>query len=125
MKTLRTAAGVLCLLVSMLALSACSTGSPNVRNYFNTFVAQVNATPEQVTAAAKQAVEEMKMLDITAASTKVDGKVRAQTALHDEVEINIELNKDNTSEMSIRIGDAGDEAASRQIWERVFEVLKK
>lgn len=123
MKTLQATA-VLCLLVSVLALGACSTGSPAVKNYFNTFVAQVNAPPDRVTAAAKQAVEELKMTDVTAASTKIDGKVRAQTALHDEVEIDIELNNDNSCEMKIRIGDAGDEAASRKIWERVYEILK-
>ena len=41
-------------------------------------------------AAAKQAVEEMKMVDVTAASTKVDGRVRGHTALHDDIEIDIE-----------------------------------
>ena len=124
MTFLRSVAIALCLLGSLAVMSACSTGTPAVKNYFGTFIARVAAPPDRVTEAAKKACEELKFTDVTSTGTKIDGKVRARTALRDEVEINIELDKNNGSELSIRVGDAGDEPVSRQIWERTFENLR-
>lgn len=118
MKTTWITAGLLGLGVMFATITGCETSSPGVKNYVGTYTANVDARPDKVTNAARKAVEELKLTNVTSTATKIDGRVRAWTAQNEEVQINVEQAGDNVSKISIRVGASGDEAVSKQILDR-------
>jgi len=69
----------------------------------------VQAAPDAVTAAARKAVEQLKMTDIDSSGDKSEGKVTAKTARHDSVRIDIAQLDDRDSKVTIYThGDDAD-----------------
>jgi Protein of unknown function (DUF3568) len=121
-KTQRTAAATLLLFTGLLA--ACSTGQPGVTNEVGCVVTRVAANTTDATAAARKAVESLKLTSVTSQATAVDGIVTARTAQGDDVKISIDRDGDNVSKVSIRVGTWGDEATSLSIVEKMRESIK-
>lgn len=124
MKTLIAAAWVLGLGILCSNFVGCATGEPGVKNYAGTYTANVDAKPDKATNAAKKALEDLKFMNITASSTKIDGKVEGTTAQNDKVTIKIDQAGDNVSAVSVRVGNVGDEAISKQIIDKTKENLR-
>src|SRR5258706_7830047 len=56
-------------------LGGCQTDSPGVKNVAGTYTAMVDGSPDRVAKAAKNAVEDLKLMYIASTATKGDGKV--------------------------------------------------
>ena len=79
----------------------------------------VDATPQEVFAAAKAALGDM---DIRVLATDWDdheGAVNARTAQDKKIIIKVAKHTETTSTLSIRIGTFGDEAMSQTIYEKI------
>ncbi len=118
----RTTAATLLLFTGLLA--ACSTGQPGVTNEVGCVVTRVAANTTDTTAAARKAVESLKLTSVTSQATAVDGIVTARTAQGDDVKISIDRDGDNVSKVSIRVGTWGDESTSLSIIEKMRETIK-
>ena len=79
----------------------------------------IDASVPKTTRAARKTAENMKLMDIASSHSDVDGKVTARTADDSVVTINVEQAGDNVSKVSIRVGTAGDENISKQIYDGI------
>ena len=73
---------LLCLAAALMGvalLQGCKMVSPGVTYNITTLEAMISASPEEVTAAAKDVIHELKLVLITAESTGLDGKIVAIT----------------------------------------------
>lgn len=102
-----------------LSLSACSTDQPGATTTLGTYTVNVDAAPDKVTDAANKACQDLKLSNINANGSTVDGKVTAQTAQGQDVSIDIKQSGDKVSQVSIRVGATGDEAISKQLVDRI------
>jgi hypothetical protein len=103
----------------LFTAGGCQTDQPGVKNVLGTYTAMVDSRPDKVTNAAKKAVEQMQLTDVTSTATKIDGKVTAMNAQKDAVTINVEQAGENVSKVTIRVGTTGDEAVSKQILDKI------
>lgn len=123
MTTLRVLFVAMCLSLGLLTVG-CSTHEPGVKNVAGTIEGYVDASPERTVAAAETVVKDLKLVLISAVSTKLDGKVVATTAQNREVTIDVERVGDNVSEVSIRVGTMGDEALGLKIFTDIKKQLQ-
>ena len=88
------------------------------------YVMTVQATPDVATAAARKAVEQLKMTDIDSSFDEGEGKVTARTAKLNSVTIDIEQSGATDSKVTIKThgGDADD--VSRQIQDQIKSNLR-
>lgn len=88
------------------------------------YVMTVHATPDKVTAAARKAVEQLKMTDVDSSGDRSEGKVTARTAKQDSVKIEIEQAGEADSTVTIKTygGDADD--VSKQIQDQIKNNLR-
>ena len=88
------------------------------------YVMTVRATPDKVTAAARKAVEQLKMTDIDSSGDRSEGKVTAKTSQREKVTIDIEQAGSTDSKVTIhtRGGDADD--VSKQIQDQIKSNLR-
>jgi nitrous oxide reductase len=119
MKTAFLAMSLLGASFGLLSLTACQTDSPGATETLGAYSTNVDATPDKVTVAAQKAADDLKLTNIVANGTKVDGKVTATNAQGDAVTINIEQTGDGVSKVTIHIGTTGDQAVSKQLIDRI------
>lgn len=124
MHTSRRISMLLAVALSLAFLAACKTSEPGVKNYVGTIRGVVAAKPDRVTAAARETLDELKLHSLFSESTRIDGKVMARTARDKKVEIDITRATDTSSNVSIRVGDLGDQELSLQILDRIREKVK-
>ncbi len=106
-------------LMGVALLQGCKMVAPGVTYNITTLEAMISAGPEEVTAAAKDAVHELKLVLITAESTGLDGKVVASTAQGQKVNIDVKHQAKNISHVKIKVGRLGDEMTSMMILEKI------
>lgn len=111
-------------LLGTLTLTACETSQPGVKNKLIHVSATVDGNPDKVTAAAKETLEDMRLVDISAQSTRIDGYVTARTAQDRPVTINVTQAGENVSNVTVRVGHFGDEALSLRILDGIRENLE-
>ena len=80
--------------------------------------AVLEASPQLVVAASEAAFRDLEIRAISADATAIDGRVIGRTALDRKIEIHVER-EGASSRISIRVDTFGDEALSRQIYERI------
>lgn len=124
MTNVRTMTSVALGLMLVAGLAACSTGQSGVSNRLGTITATLSASPQAVTEAGKETLEEMDLIIISSDATAVDGRVVARTARDDSVTIEVESAGDNVSDVGIRVGTFGDEAMSLTILEGIKQRLE-
>jgi len=99
----------------LMNITGCGTSQRGTTDTLGSYSANVNGTPDKATKAAEKSCEDLKLTDIVATGTKVDGKVTAKNAQGDTITINIEQSGENVSKVSIRVGTTGDDAVSKQL----------
>ncbi len=88
------------------------------------YVMTVQATPDKVTAAARRAVEQLKMTDIDSSGDRSEGKVTAKTARGDGVSIDIEQSGDTDSKVTIHTRGGNADEVSKQIQDQINSNLR-
>jgi predicted small secreted protein len=84
----------------------------------------VHATPDKVTAAARRAVEQLKMTDIDSSGDRSEGKVTAKTSQQEKVTIDIEQSGDNDSKVTIHTRGGDADKVSKQIQDQINSNLR-
>lgn len=111
-------------MITVLLISGgCKIVSPGVAYNVIALEALISATPEDVTEAATQVVEDMKLNLISSDATGLDGRVVATTARKKKVTITITRQAKNISHIKIQVGKLGDESTSILILERIKELM--
>ena len=77
------------------------------------------ASPQKVVQASETSLKEMDIKVLSANSTEIDGKVVGRTAQDKKIEITIDRDGDAGSKVAIRVDTFGDEALSRQIYDKI------
>jgi hypothetical protein len=111
-------------LVGLLALGvsaagACSTNQSGVKNYAGEFRGLVDASPDRVTAAARDTLEDLRLKVTSSDATRVDGHVVAYTAQDKKVNVDIKSSGESASQVEIRVGAFGDQALSLRIFDGI------
>jgi hypothetical protein len=119
MKSALITLGILGLGFSLVSLTACQTESAGATETLGVYSTMVDSSPDKVTAAAKKADDDLKLTDVVASGTTIDGKVTAKNAQGDAVTIDIEQSGENVSKVTIHVGTTGDEAVSKQLIDRI------
>lgn len=108
--------------LAVVMFAGCTIG-PGMTYTVNTLEALIAADPEEVTAVAKNVVEDMNLVIISAEKTSLDGRVVARTAQNKTITINVRLKDRNVSHISIRVGTIGDQNTSMLIFEKIKNQL--
>jgi hypothetical protein len=124
MRGLRHIGALAAVVLGMVMVTGCKTAEPGVKNYAGTVCGVVHATPERVTAAARETLEELKLNSIFSEATRIDGKVMARTARDKTVDIEITTAPEESSKVQIRVAEFGDEELSLQILNRIRSKVK-
>jgi len=85
--------------------------------------ARLETSPQRIVEASQAAFQEMEIRLISADATGIDGQVIGRTALDRKIEIHVERDGETGSKLSIRVDTFGDEALSRQIFEKIRSKL--
>jgi len=101
-----------------LAVAAAAAGAAGVAYVNGDLEGRLEATPQEVVEASEGALEEMDIKIISVAASGIDGKVVGRTALDKKIDITVKRDDDTGSTISIRVDTFGDEALSRQIFEK-------
>ncbi len=109
--------------LSLMVLGGCKIVSPGVTYNITKLEALISATPEEVTSAAKAAVEDLNLVLVSSESTGLDGRVVARTARKKTVTVTISRSAKNISHIQVQIGRLGDEAASMLLLDKIKEKL--
>lgn len=115
-------------LVASLAVpfAACKTSQVGVKNTFGTYNTLLSSNPEEVTEAAAEVAQDLKLVNVEVTSTTVDGRVQARTADDTKVVIRSKLAGDGVTEIKIRVGAGfGDEMLSLDILDRIKAKLNE
>jgi len=107
------------LMLSLILLVGCETSRTGVTNTVGTYDAVVKADTIKATKAAAEVLEEMEFTILENKSSEVDGVVKAKTARDVPVNITVRTEGKGLSNVSIRVGDFGDEAMSLMILDKI------
>lgn len=112
-------------LLSVLVLAtACSTGQQGVKNKGGTITANLAATPQEVTASAQKALEDLDLTIESSSASALDGQVIARTAQGDPIKVTCRSQGEGVTYTAIRVGSLGDTATSLTILEKIRAGLK-
>ena len=103
-------------------LAAAAAGAGAAYLYGKTERAEVEATPEEVIAAAEAVATDMGLTLESSEATALDGKLLAETATDTRVKVTAEAREDGSTLVIVRVGVADEEAAGR-ILEGIVERL--
>lgn len=81
-------------------------------------------TPDKVATATEKAFTSMKLSMVSKEASKLDGKVIGRTASDKKISVDIKLEGENISKVSIRVGFWGSETESRQLMDEIKKNLK-
>jgi hypothetical protein len=108
--------GLLSTAFLLTTLTACSTDAPGVTDTLGYTSTSVNGPTDKVTSSAQKAANDLKLTDVIASGTKVDGRVTAKTAQGDDVTIDISQGGSNVSKVTIH---GSDEATRKMLIDRI------
>ncbi|MFB3894032.1 MAG: DUF3568 family protein [Phycisphaerae bacterium] len=84
----------------------------------------VRATPERATAAARKAVEQLRMTDIGSSGDRGKGKVTARTAQQEKVTIDIKQSNDKDCTVTIHFHGYNADEVTKQIQDQIDSNLR-
>src|SRR5688500_17835622 len=113
-----------CTQAGCLVVAAAAGAGTTVAYVRGDLESSVNGNPEQVTAASKKAMEEMKFTVISSGASNIDGQVVARTAQDTQVKVVVQAQGDDVSAVKIRVGNFGNQSLSAQILEKIRANVK-
>jgi hypothetical protein len=106
-----------------LAVAAAGAAGAGVAYMMGDLKGTVDASPTQAVQAAEGALQDMGITVLTSNADDLEGTITARTARDRRVRIDVKRETASTSNVSIRIGTFGDEALSREIYDRLRQRL--
>lgn len=107
------------LAVLALVLGGCQTDEPGVSNELGTVQKDLPASPPAVVEAARATLEELDLEILAAEADELGGRVRAESALDEVVQIWVRRRGEQRSRVHVRIGTFGDQEQSVAILRRI------
>ena len=108
--------------IGLVAIVGCQTAQPGVKSSYAKQWANVNGDTVATTNAAKSVLEELKLRDIEAKSTGVDGNAHGFKADGTRVSVDVTRVDEKISEVSVSAGSMGDPSLGVQI---ISDIKKK
>lgn len=118
-------AGVLCLglaslgMTGCLAVAAAGAAGTGVAYARGDLEVTVDATPQQVVAAADRAFAELNLAPVSSAASSLDGTAIARTADDEKITVKVKTLTKETSKLSVRVGTFGDDAVAERVIESI------
>ena len=94
-------------------LLAAAAGAGAAYVFLSSEKAEVEATPQQVIAAAERVMARMDLSVESSASSALDGLLVARTATGERIRVSVSSKRTGTSAVTVRVGLADDTAAGR------------
>ena len=110
-------------MTAMVSLPACQTSQPGVKSSYKSQWATVDGSTTKATEAAKDVLQDMKLQNISATSTAVDGTVVGYTADNTKISVDVQKVTDKTSQVSVYVGAMGDPDMGKDILARIQKEL--
>ena len=123
MKSLMSCVVSAAILATMVSLPACHTSQPGVKSSYKSQWATVDGNTVKATEAAKDVLEDMRLKNISATSTAVDGNVIGYTADNTKISVDVQKVTDKTSQVSVNVGAMGDPDMGKDILARIQKEL--
>jgi len=111
------------LLGAVGTISSCKTDSPGVKSDYHSQWTTVGGNTAKATDAAKDALQELKLQNIEAKSTALDGVATGFTADKKKITVDVRKVTDTTSEVSVNVGTMGDPELGKEIIARIRKDL--
>ena len=107
------------LMLSLALVVGCETSRMGVTNTAGTYDTTVKGTTIETTEAATEVFKDMEFTIVESKSSDVDGMVTARTARDVLVKVTVTNEGEDLSNLSVRVGDFGDEAMSLMIIDKI------
>lgn len=117
------ALGVLGLMLGLAVAPGCKTDEPGVKSNYQSQWAEVSASTEDATEAAEAVLNDLKLRDVKADATGIDGKARGFTADGTEVTVESKRMGNDVTQVSVYVGKMGDPELGKQILAQIRERL--
>jgi hypothetical protein len=121
MRTLTTIIFSAILITTAASFTACQTSQPGVKSSYRSQWTTIDATTTKATEMAKDVLADLKLKNVQANSTAVDGNVEGFTADNTEVSVEVERVTNKTSQVSVYVGAMGDPDLGKDILARIQE----
>lgn len=108
-----------------LAFTGCQydKGATTGAYHLNRLEATFEAPPGHLIQASKDAMAELKLMEIESRQTDMGGDVVGRTVDDKRVKVNIDGRSDVLTRVTINVGVFGDETLSRQVLDKIHENL--
>jgi hypothetical protein len=110
-----------CLLVAAGAAGGAAAGG--ILFYQGELKTSEHATPPEIVAAAKTALENMYIAVVSSTSDELSGEVIGRTSTDERIRIVVQYQAEGISEVGIRVGTWGNEEVSRRILNEIEKGL--
>lgn len=107
----------------LVAAGAAAGAAGGVAYYMGELKATERATPPEIVAAARTALENMYVAVVSSNADELTGEVIGRTSTDERIRISVEYKSDGLSEVGIRVGTFGDEEISRRILNDIEKAL--
>jgi hypothetical protein len=108
-----------------LAVAGCSTDKPGVTDTMGRYDQVINAPAARATQAATDVLDsDYHFKVLSSAYSTIDGKVEAESAQGMKVWVWVERKDDDSSTVSVRCGDMGDQKLSMEILDKIQDRSK-
>ena len=107
----------------VITVTGCKTDEPGVKSSYRSQWTTVSGNTMKATEAAKDVLQELKLQNVDAKSTALDGYATGFTADNKKIAVDIKKLTDTTSEVSVNVGSMGDPEMGKDIIARIHKEL--
>ncbi len=100
-------------------VAAAGAGAAGTAYVMGSLDGTVPGTPEKVVEASESVLKDKEVHIVSKDATGLDGTIIAKTALEKRIEVTVKRQDEKTSTISIRVGTFGDQALSRELFEKI------
>ena len=115
---------ILLLALTTAVVAGLTPGCRTAKKAVGTYEVFMQGRPDQVVSATQAALKELKIEELSADATKVDGEVRARSAQGKNITIKVATESEGVSKFTVRVGKAGDRTISNAIIDKTRENLR-
>lgn len=124
LKTFATATALgLAVATTGFTMSGCQTDAPGIKSNYVQQWSTVDGDVEEVTEAAESVLSGYNLTDVDSKMTNIDGTAMGKKADGTEIGVDVRKVTTETSEVSVRVGTAGDPELGKEIIQKIKKEL--